>query len=108
MPETSRPFSKIHKIVVGILSLSLEVQLQDQMYRAEMDAHDSRGRSPLHWAAPRGDSSVKTLLRAGANTKRQDHERGTALLAAVQSSSVRCTELLLMADGDVHYGRIWP
>jgi ankyrin repeat protein len=57
----------------------------------------------LHWAALRGDiPSVRTLLSAGANPKRQDLEGRTALLAAVQSGNVRCVEILLIARGDVH------
>ncbi|KND88634.1 Ankyrin repeat domain-containing protein 7 [Tolypocladium ophioglossoides CBS 100239] len=59
-------FTKTHKVVLGLSLQSLEHQLNEDPY--EMDAQDSMGRTPLAWAAARGDRrSVVTLLSYGAD-----------------------------------------
>ena len=62
---------------------------------ATLNSLDSYGRSPLFWAALRGDeTSVKSLLRAGADISSLDREKRSALQSAIISGNVRCIELL--------------
>ena len=63
-----RQFSILHKIVLDLLpkSRSLEQELSDST--STVDLADSEGRTPLSWAAERGNAlAVETLLRYGVN-----------------------------------------
>lgn len=63
---STRSFTVVHKIVLGLISTDLDPYLLGST--KEIDTKDSRGRTPLSWAAARGDEeSVTTLLRHGAN-----------------------------------------
>jgi ankyrin repeat protein len=96
-------FSYVHRVVVGIQSSDLSIVLQEPDRKPEVNTLDTVGRSPLFWAALRGDDeAVKALLQAGAQVTFQDYEGHTALHAALQSSSLRSVELLLMAGASVH------
>jgi ankyrin repeat protein len=96
-------FSYIHRVVVGIQPSDLAIALQEPARKLELNTLDLAGRSPLFWAALRGDDqAVRALLQAGALVNFQDHEGRTALHAALQSSSLRSVELLLMAGSSVH------
>jgi len=58
---------------------------------------DAAGRTPLIWAAIKGDyESAKLLLQAGASTKYAEQERFTALHRAVGSGCLPLVELLLL------------
>ena len=96
-------FTYVHKAVTGILHVDLHRTLQDPIYSAVIDMPDSQGRTPLLWAALRGDEhALRTLLRAGAKTSPIDWERRSALHSAVVSGSTGCVELLLLAGSNVH------
>ena len=96
-------FSYFHRVVVGIQPADLSVALREPLRKAGRDSLDSAGRSPLFWAALRGDdAAVKALLEAGVDITAQDHEGRSALHAALQSGSLRSVELLLMAGASVH------
>lgn len=87
----------------GVLHVDLESALQKPEHDATFDSPDSYGRSPLFWAAFRGDTeSVRLLLRKGASVSRLDGEHKVPLHAAVCSGNVRCVETLLMAGSNVH------
>ena len=93
-------FSHVHKAVLGILNLNLEVELQNSLHRIQIDLPDSKGHTALHWAAQRSDHlAVQTLLQNGANPNARRDDKRTPLHL---SGSVRCTELLLIAGADVH------
>jgi len=82
--------------------MSLEAALQDQNYREEVNMRDYKGRTPLHWAATRGDTSaVSFLLDSGADVNVQDEGKATPLILAASSGSVRTIELLLLAGANV-------
>lgn len=95
-------FSHIHKVALGILPISLESELKNEQYRGLVNALDCRGRTPLHWAANRGDTSaVEFLLEAGAKADAKDELRGTPLSLAASSGSVRILELLILARANI-------
>ncbi|CZR52574.1 uncharacterized protein PAC_02451 [Phialocephala subalpina] len=100
-------FSQLHEIVLCILPMSLAATLQDQKYREQVNIRDYKGRTPLHWAATRGDiSAVNLLLDYGADVNAQDEGKATPLILAASSGSVRTIELLLLAGADVHLADI--
>ena len=95
-------FSQLHKVVLRILPMSLEGTLQNQKYREQVNIRDYKGRTPLHWAAIRGDvSAVSLLLDNGADVNAQDEGKATPLILAASSGSVRTLELLLLAGANV-------
>lgn len=64
--EDKRKFTSVHKIVLQILHMDFEKELIRNS--SAIDQEDADGRTPLSWAAARGDSkSVETLLRHGAS-----------------------------------------
>ncbi len=96
-------FSYVHRVVVGIQPSDLCTALKEPSRKLEVNSLDTARRSPIFWAALRGDDdAVKILLQAGADITLQDSEGRTALHAALQSPSLRCVELLLMAGSSVH------
>jgi ankyrin repeat protein len=99
----------LHRVILGILPLKLEEVLQDAD-KAEVNCVDSRGRTPAHWAAHRGDASaLKSLLQHGANVKAQDFEGSSLLHAALKSGRMECVETLLLAgcDANIRDHRGW-
>ena len=83
--------------------MSLERTLQNQKHREQVNIRDYKGRTPLHWAATRGDvSAVNLLLDNGADVNAQDEGKATPLILAASSGSVRTLELLLLAGADVN------
>jgi ankyrin repeat protein len=95
-------FSRIHLIVLGIISSPLEKELLTPQARLCLNACDSRGRTPLHWAVMRGDESMcSTLLLAGANPNTPDSYQYCPLHYASQPPTPRCLELLLDAGANV-------
>lgn len=96
-------FTYLHSIVVGIHHSDLESTLLNPRYRNLIDTADAYGRTPLFWAALRGDHvKVTALLAAGADHSKTDLEGRLALHAAIQSGSVRCVEILLRRGSSVH------
>lgn len=68
-------FTYLHSIVVGIHHLDLERTLLNPRYRNLIDTADAYGRTPLFWAALRGDHvKVTALLAAGADYLKTDLE----------------------------------
>lgn len=95
-------FSQLHKIVLCILPIDLEATIRQEIYREQVNVCDYKGRTPLHWAATRGDvSAVSILLDNGANVNVQDEGKATPLILAASSGSVRTIELLLLARANV-------
>ena len=78
------------------------MELQNPLHKAQINAGDSLGRTPLHWAALNGDClGVKTLLRYGADPNAVDHRHFPPLHPATMRSSLSCVESLLAAGADV-------
>src|SRR3954469_24486210 len=55
-----RQFSRIHKCVLGLIGSSLQDELS--VSTSVIDDFDNIGRTPLYWAAFRGDEKVASLL----------------------------------------------
>jgi ankyrin repeat protein len=95
---TSREFSVVHKIVLGIVYSDLATQLDAST--AEINAKDSRGRTPLSWASGRGDDqAVAMLLKYGANPNVTDTCQQSPLHYAQNTA---CAQLLLHHGADLH------
>jgi ankyrin repeat protein len=96
-------FSHLHRVVLKIRPLELRVELDKAMSRAQVNAQDDMGKTPIHWAALRGDvSAVDMLLRAGARVDICDNSGYTALYEASFSKSKGCVELFLAFGADVN------
>lgn len=96
-------FTHLHEVVLCILPLDLEETLQDCRYRSQINVRDSKGRTPLHWAAVRGDENAITLLLDhGAKINAQDEKQATPLLLAASSGTDRTLKLLILAGANVH------
>ena len=94
---STRQFTVLHKIVLGLVSKDLALELQCST--STINTPDSRGRTPLSWAAARGDTtSVRTLLTHGANANLPDDE-GNSPLHYVKNES--CAQILLDYKADV-------
>ncbi len=95
--ETWR-FSRIHKIVLGLVYQDLRSELE--VSTACINMGDSWGRTPLCWATIRNDvECAKVLLSFGADPNITD-ESGQTSLFFVQTPEM--CETLLQAGVDVH------
>ncbi|KAF2660579.1 ankyrin [Lophiostoma macrostomum CBS 122681] len=95
-------FSVLHMIVTGMKSDRLESILDNDI--SDLDKPDKQNKTPLLWAAARGDCKhVGTLLKYGASTTQKDRDGRTALSWAAWSGSsgcVTCVRLLLQHGAD--------
>ncbi|KAM3518176.1 hypothetical protein MY4038_010161 [Beauveria bassiana] len=97
---TSREFTPLHKMVLGLVRGSLSDELS--ISTKGINAVDANGRTSLSWAAARGDHKVsQALLHAGADPRIPDHEGISPLLYAIKRSDVAGTRLLISHGADV-------
>jgi ankyrin repeat protein len=95
-----RQFSRLHRIVLGITTICLKDDLE--ISTAVIDKSDNVGRTPLFWAASRGDAqSVATLLEFGANPN-ISCTTGTPLHAAAEGGYSDILLMLLKHGADVN------
>lgn len=90
-----RQFTRIHKSVLGIIGTRLEDELT--ISTSNIDDIDNLGRTPLHWAARRGDAAaVKLLLEFGARCDPPGmHKGGSPLLAAAKAGNEDILQMLI-------------
>ena len=95
----------VHRIVLGLLSVDLDLHLECSV--RDIDAPDASSKTPLMYAAARGDTEkMRVLLRWGAKMDCVDRVRRTALNYAVSDGTDECVLILLKAganpngDGD--------
>ena len=92
-------YTKIHRIVLGLSLASLEEELAQ--HPEEIDVVDLLGRTPLIWAAARGnDHAVALLLGAGADPNALDVQYTSAISYAAERDQTVCIRLLLEAGAD--------
>lgn len=94
-------FSQLHKCVLALVGSELERQLL--VSTADIDAIDRWGRTPLHWAALRGDlPAITALLRCGACSSRTDVDGWTPIHAAAWSGCADAVRLLSASGCDIN------
>lgn len=95
-----RQFSRLHKIILGIIHHSLEEDLIAG--GVDIDVRDSTGNTPLSWAVQRQDTvAVDLLLKYKANPNIANNQGCTPFLYAATAMSPACLNLLLQAGADV-------
>ncbi|KAF3481219.1 uncharacterized protein GIQ15_03978 [Arthroderma uncinatum] len=89
-------FTQVHRIVLGLSLHSLEEELK--LHPEDINVQDAMGRTPLAWAAARGDSySVVTLLSHGADPNIIDVQISGPVSNAAARGYTACVRLLLEA-----------
>jgi ankyrin repeat protein len=92
-------FSRVHEAVLGHKAESLTQALDEDL--VNMDQPDANGRTPISWAAARGDeTAVRVLIEHLADIPFADLGGMTPLHHAATSTSKQCLDLLLEHGGD--------
>ena len=95
--------SRLHQVVLGLLSLDLSTELRKMSHCSHINVTDTMGRTPLHWAAHRADyDAMQTLLLAGADRQRVDSEGRTPLHLASASGDIKCVKILVLGGIQVN------
>ncbi|KAL9593600.1 MAG: hypothetical protein Q9219_007474 [cf. Caloplaca sp. 3 TL-2023] len=93
---------QIHLIILGWSSVDLATYLSISI--DEVDVFDSWGRTPLMWAAWRGDSqSVSVLLSHGADPHATSFDGNSVLIYATYGGSLECMRLILDTGADINH-----
>ena len=93
---------QIHLIILGWSSVNLATYLSISI--DEVDVFDSWGRTPLMWAAWRGDSgSVAILLDHGADPQATSFDGNSVLIYATYGGSLDCMSLILDTGADINH-----
>jgi ankyrin repeat protein len=99
-------FTIFHQIVLGFCHTELENQFKFN-YR-DIDLPDANGRTPLLWAAWRGETQkVKVLLELGADPNKKDLEEFSPLAKAAQSGHLDCVRALVKGGATVTTTTYW-
>lgn len=103
-----RQFSILHKIVLDLLPTSRSLEQELSASTSTIDLADSEGRTPLSWAAERGNAlAVKTLLRYGANLSSKSIAGMTPLHYAAKAPDSACLNILLDNGASVSAKNKW-
>ncbi|KAI4266017.1 MAG: hypothetical protein L6R38_009007, partial [Xanthoria sp. 2 TBL-2021] len=93
---------QIHLIILGWSSVNLATYLSISI--DEVDVFDSWGRTPLMWAAWRGDSdSVAILLAHGADPQATSFDGNSVLIYATYGGNLDCMSLILNTGADIDH-----
>ncbi|KAJ4371530.1 hypothetical protein N0V83_004749 [Neocucurbitaria cava] len=96
----TRQFTLLHKSILELSRTSLFTLLEDST--ANVNVPDASGRTPLSWAASRGDiHALEALLNSGAVTRVADMEGSTPLIYAVESGEHQCVSKLIDYGADI-------
>ena len=99
----SQGFTQLHKTVLGLVPRDLETELSCST--AEINVQDANGRTPLAWAARRGDSrNVHLLLSHGADLNIANNQGFTPMHEAINVPSARA---LLNKGADAMSRNAW-
>lgn len=103
-----RQFSILHKIVLEMLPTPRSLEQELSASTSTIDLADSEGRTPLSWAAERGNASaVKTLLKYGASISRKSITCMTPLHYAAKAPGPACLNILLDKGASVTVKNKW-
>ena len=92
-------YTLLHKIVLGLSMEDLEEGIL--RYPNNIDTPDAMGRTPLAWAACRGDEkAIVTLLQHGARVNTLDVQHSGVVGHAADRSYATCVRLLLEAGAN--------
>lgn len=101
-----RRLTRVHQIVLQMLHIDLEEELC--FNPIALDRPDVDGRTPLHWAAARGDSKiVRLLLKYGASPNAVDRISQGPLRSSMKATDPTCMKLLLKAGANVDQRDQW-
>ena len=93
-------YTQVHRVVLGLSTTPLEEIIS--MHPESIDATDARGRTPLTWAASRGDEhALSLLLDAGADPNTFDTYGDGAITHAAENDCHACVRLLLEANAEM-------
>ena len=102
-PSDVLGLSYTHQAAAGLIQVDSTSFFVGRNDRYEINSRDRNGRTPLHWAALRGNAiALKALVHARADIGTRDDKQRTALHLAVISGNRRCIELLLIAGSSIH------
>jgi len=69
----------------------------------EVNAYDDEGRTPLHYAAERGDSQLASFfINLGANPNALDHKNMSPLGISIDKNDAKTAEVLVSGKADIH------
>ena len=92
-------YTLIHRIILGLSMANLEEEIR--LHPEDINTTDEMGRTPLAWAACRGDDrAIVTLLSHGAKVNTMDVQHSGVVGHAADRSYVSCVRLLLEAGAD--------
>ena len=92
-------YTLLHKIILGLSMASLEAEIC--LHPEEINNRDLMDRTPLAWAACRGDDrAIVTLLSHGAEVNTLDVQHSAPVCHAADRNYVTCVRLLLEAGAD--------
>lgn len=92
--EERREFTRLHKVVLGLLPLPVEQEIQQN--HDSLNRPDADGRTALQWACARGDEETTALLlRYGADPNKVDCIGQGPLRASLKANTPGCLRLLL-------------
>jgi len=92
-------YTMLHRIILGLSMVNLEEEIC--LHPEDVNTTDVMGRTPLAWAACRGDDrAIVTLLSHGAEVNTLDVQHSGVVGHAADRSYVTCVRLLLEAGAD--------
>lgn len=92
-------YTQLHRAILGLSRASLEEVTS--MHPESINAVDARGRTPLTWAASRGDeNAISLLLEAGADPNTFDVYGDGVITHAAENDRNVCVRLLLEANAE--------
>lgn len=101
-----RKLTQLHKIVMNMLHIDLKQEIL--LHPNLIDQPDADGRTPLNWAATRGNSeAVRTLLEHGASPNKPDFILQGPLRNSLKAGDPECMKLLLQAGAKVDQRDLW-
>lgn len=103
--ETPLHFAMKHRNRIDQLEIvkKLLTKLKETQKRAEIDAQDNNGQTPLIVIAGKegnASSVIQALAQYGAHVNQQDNKGQTALFLAAQANSIENVRALLLAKAD--------